>query len=90
MFQAAVVALDKAGMKPIRDYWAHDTLQSMFSRELTRNRKTYPRKFATYLADALIIRNLADYRQVMVSVPQARSVLKWAQEFVTAVVGVEE
>lgn len=87
MFQAAVFALEQVGVKPKADQWAHSVLQSTFTNELTRNRKLYPHKFAAYLSDALVVRNQADYRQVMISTNQARSLLKWAQEIVKSVAG---
>jgi uncharacterized protein (UPF0332 family) len=87
MFQAAVVALEQAGLRPKGKQWSHEQLRSTFATELTRKRKLYPNHFVTFLSEALEIRHQADYRTVDVSEKQARQLLKWAREIIRTIKG---
>jgi uncharacterized protein (UPF0332 family) len=83
MFWAAQAALSQAGIR--RSEWSHPALQASFVRELIRTRKRYPALLGQYLNRALQLRLDADYRLKGVSQRQATQVVRWAQEFVTAV-----
>ena len=85
MFQAAIVALERAGIRPKGEQWSHEQLRATFATELTHNRKIYPRHFVTYFADALFTRNQADYKAANLSERQARQLLRWAKEVVQMV-----
>jgi uncharacterized protein (UPF0332 family) len=90
MFQAAVVVLEQAGFRPKGAQWSHENLRSTFATELTRKRKLYPNYFATFLSEALYIRNQADYSSVDLSEKQARKLLKWAREVVQTIKGAKD
>jgi hypothetical protein len=47
MFQAAVVALEKAGFH--RETWSHAALQATFTTQLIHRRKLYAQSLAQYL-----------------------------------------
>jgi uncharacterized protein (UPF0332 family) len=90
MFQAAVVALESAGVLPDAEMWSHKGLQSKFALELVHRRKTYPRELTAMLSDGLNIRNTADYSDGSVSERMAGKSLRWAHEFVGQVQKVSE
>ncbi|MGQ9627668.1 MAG: HEPN domain-containing protein [Anaerolineae bacterium] len=83
MFQAIAVALDKAGFG--KKQWSHEGLQSTFSIALTRQRKIYPGNFTTYLCNALVQRNLADYADVDISKKRVKRMLEWPRKIVAKV-----
>ena len=85
MFQAAVVALERAGIHATKGSWGHDTLQAVFADQLIHQRKQYPRHISSFLPNGLQIRQLADYNREMLSERKARNILKWAREFVKLV-----
>ena len=85
MFQAAVVALESAGIAKRGARWSHPGLQSKFSLELTRRRKIYPRSLARMLAKGSAIRNDADYTELNISKRRALEMLRWARDFVAQV-----
>jgi len=88
MFQAAMAALDFAGLG--REAWSHGGLQSMFASELTKRRKVYRNRLAKYLYDSHRLRLQADYAQEGVSMRQAQQTLRWAKEFLADVKEVVE
>jgi uncharacterized protein (UPF0332 family) len=65
--------------------WGHDTLQAVFADQLIRQRKLYPRHFASFLPNGFQTRQLADYGNEMLSQRKARTILHWAREFVKQV-----
>ncbi len=85
MFQSAIIALEKAGVKAAGSRWSHTRVQSTFAQELTRSRKIYPRSLAGMLNDGLTIRNEADYGTASTSKRQAYKVLRWTRDFVKQV-----
>lgn len=84
MFWAAQVALAHTGIR--RAEWSHPALQASFVRELIRRRKHYPALLGQYFNRALQLRLDADYRPRGVSQRQATQAVRWAQEFITAVI----
>ena len=87
MFQAAVVALERAGIQPKGEGWSHEGLRGVFSRELIQQRKLYRKELATFLSDGLWIRNRADYEDKAISEPQANRMLRWARAWLAALEG---
>ncbi len=87
MFQAAVVALERAGFQPQGDRWSHENLQASFARELIHRRKLYPRSIASFLPNGMRLRHQADYYEQFLSEKQAREILKSAQMFLSLVEG---
>jgi uncharacterized protein (UPF0332 family) len=85
MFQAAIVALESAGFQPQGKNWTHEAVHSLFAFELLRKRKLYPNDWSTYLSDAFVIRNQADYKEANVSKRQAHRLLDAMRRFVEAV-----
>ena len=84
MFWAAQVALAHAGIR--RSEWSHPAMQASFVRELIRRRKHYPALLGQYFNRTLQLRLDADYRPRGVSQRQATHAVRWAQEFITAVI----
>jgi uncharacterized protein (UPF0332 family) len=80
MFQAAQVALEKAGFK--RSERSHTALRAMFGNELTRRRKLYSPFLARSLALGLELRLKADYEGEDVSRKQTERGLRWAKDFI--------
>lgn len=90
VFQAAVVALDRAGIRPsgARDEWSHRSVQAMFPQLVTRH-KRYPTEIRSTLGQLLIWRERADYALIGVSETQARRAVARARVFVSAIAGEE-
>lgn len=85
-FQAAIVALMRAGVRP-RDEdtgWGHDFVQAEFARRFISQRKVYPADYRAILSRAFILRRAADYRADHVPEVQARRNLRRVTEFVEA------
>jgi uncharacterized protein (UPF0332 family) len=87
MFQAAVVALEKTGLRPQGDQWSHAAVHALFASEFIHHRKLFPRRVGHYLPDGLAVRHQADYDERSLSQNQARRVLAWAREFLQLVAG---
>lgn len=85
MFQAAVVALEAAGVRPKGMQWSPEGVQAIFALEMTRWRKLYPRVLACNLVDAMSIRHQADYRARNVSQQDAADTLAYARQFVSEI-----
>lgn len=85
-FQAAVVALDRAGVQPpgAREMWSHRFVQAEFPALLSR-RKVFPAELRDTLSTLLTLREMADYKLVDVSETQARRALARARRLVAAV-----
>ncbi|MBI4596600.1 MAG: HEPN domain-containing protein [Candidatus Tectomicrobia bacterium] len=83
MFQAAEVALSKAGFA--REEWSHAGLQAAFAGELTKRRKVYTPLMAQHLYSALELRLIADYRTRTINEKEARSALRWAEDFIVKI-----
>lgn len=84
MFWAAQVALAHVGIR--RSEWSHAAIQASFIQELIRRRKRYPALLGQHFNRALQLRLDADYRFKGVTQRQAAQAVRWAQEFVTAIV----
>lgn len=91
MFQAAIVALTRAGITPRgRDgQWSHAFVPAAFDGELINRRKLYPATLRGGLNRTYKLREKADYEQAVVSRTEAARAVRRAQEFVAAVRGGE-
>lgn len=86
-FQAAVAALDQAGIRPSagKSEWGHGFVQAQFAGQLINRRKHYPSEFRDLLSQTLRLRERADYQRASVSKTQAARVVARARAFVTVV-----
>ncbi|HEX5501987.1 MAG TPA: HEPN domain-containing protein [Thermomicrobiales bacterium] len=86
-FQAAIAALDRAGIHPsgARGEWPHTFVQAQFAGLLIGRRKLYPAALRDVLSRMQQVRNQADYERAGVSEAQADRVLSRARVFVAAV-----
>ncbi len=89
-FQAAVAALEAAGIRPAggrKAQWSHSAVQAQFSGLLINRRKQYPSSLRSVLSDLFILRQLADYARESVSEAAARQSLRQSRDFLAAVRG---
>ena len=84
-FQAAIAALQKAGVQARGGEWGHDFVQAQFNGMLINRRHLYPTELRTVLARNYTLRVQADYGEDMVSRTEAERALRRARLFVTAV-----
>ena len=84
-FQAAIVALLRAGIQPQAGQWGHAFVQSQFAGQLVTRRKSYPSSLRDTLPRLEELRERADYRTAHVSQAQALRALRRAQEFIDAI-----
>jgi uncharacterized protein (UPF0332 family) len=87
-FQAAVVALSRAGIRPPRAdrYWSHAFVQSTFTGQLINRRKLYPADLRQVLADTYALREAADYDEGSHVIPlKVERALRRARAFVQAI-----
>jgi uncharacterized protein (UPF0332 family) len=82
-FQAAIAALAKEGLK--KKGHPHDWVQAQFASMLIRQRKLYSSSMRSYLSDMILIRDDADYSDVMISKSRAQSQLQKATEIIWAI-----
>jgi uncharacterized protein (UPF0332 family) len=86
-FQAAIAALDRAGIRPraAQAQWGHAFVQSEFVGQLINRRKLYATGLRDVLMRNLELRLAADYRREQVTQVQASRVLRRTRDFVEAV-----
>jgi uncharacterized protein (UPF0332 family) len=84
VYQSARAALVAAGISSATHPWSHEGIQANFSL-LTRRRKIYPAHMLTDLAWVRSAREMADYKQEMVSSRLARDAVNRAARFVALV-----
>lgn len=85
-FQAAIVALLRAGISPSGTRgWGHDFVQAQFAGQLIGRRKQYPAELRTTLPLLAELREKADYGHTLVSQTQAARALTRAEAFVQTV-----
>jgi uncharacterized protein (UPF0332 family) len=85
VFQAAIVALLRAGIRPPGPQWGHAFVQAQFSGQLIMRRKIYPSGLRDTLPRLEELRERADYGDTHVSQAQAQRAVRRAQEFLGAV-----
>jgi uncharacterized protein (UPF0332 family) len=83
-YDAAIVALIRAGFASRNNAWDHDEVQARFATELTRRRKLYPSELARVLYDLSKSRIGADYTLGSTSRGTASSAVQSALDFVSA------
>jgi uncharacterized protein (UPF0332 family) len=84
-FQAAVAALQKAGITPDGHNWGHAFVQSRFSGQLVNRRKVYPAQHRDVLMRTLTLRQTADYAPDLVSQVEAARAVRRTRDFVNAI-----
>ena len=86
-FQAAIAALDQAGIRPPgrSGEWGHAFVQAQFAGHLVNRRKLYPAALRDALTQTQAIREQADYYPTQVSHAQASRAVGRARAVVTAV-----
>ena len=84
-FQAAVVALQRAGIRPRGDEWSHEFVPSQFDGLLINRRHLYPPQLRGTLGQTYLLRVKADYRQALVTQTEASRTLRRARTFVQTI-----
>ena len=87
-FQAAIAALEAAGVRPAggaRARWSHSGVQAQFVGALINRRKRYPGRLRDTLAEVSAARQTADYTRKRISEDEAKRVLRRSREFVETV-----
>lgn len=84
-FQAAIVALVGAGIRPSNPdgNWSHGFVQSQFAGRLVHRRKLYPTTLRDTLPRLEALREKADYEAILVSQAEAQRALERARAIVT-------
>ncbi len=85
VFQAALAALANVSVITAEERVSHERAQALFARELITRRKLYSSDFKSHLLTLQTVRELADYKPMLVSSNLASRQLKKAKEFVHAV-----
>lgn len=88
-FQAAIVALQRAGIRSRGGQWGHDFVPSQFEGVLINRRHLYPVELRGMLGRLYMLRQTADYDETIVSRTEAERGLRRARAFVMAVTGGE-
>ncbi len=86
-FQAAVYALEQAGVTPASrsGAWSHQATQAEFAGQLIQRRKVYPGELRSVLSLNESLRESADYEPNWVTETQAERALRRTRGFVEAV-----
>jgi uncharacterized protein (UPF0332 family) len=85
MFQAAIAALTKHGIRKPGEKWKHDFVQAQFAEALVHRRKVFSSRFSDSLITILGRREIADYETTQTSEKTASRTLRLAQNFVEQV-----
>jgi len=80
LFWAARAGLAYEGFD--RPTWEHHELRSKFTEELIKNRARYPKNFGTWLVDAFVLRNAAQYQLRHPKTKEVRRMVYHAKEFI--------
>ena len=85
-FQAAIWALDRAGIRPrgASGEWSHAFVPAQFDGQLIGRRKVYSPELRTVLARNYALRERADYEPGPVSQTETSRALRRARSFVQA------
>lgn len=88
VFQAAIHALLKAGVRPpgAVDHWGHDFVQARFVGDLINKRKRYPADLRNVLEQNYRLRAAGDYGRDHVTDVRAARAVRRAEAFVEAIV----
>jgi len=87
VFQAAIHALLKAGVRPpgAVDHWGHDFVQARFVGDLINKRKRYPADLRTVLEQNYRLRAAGDYGRDLITDVRAARAVRRGEAFVEAV-----
>jgi uncharacterized protein (UPF0332 family) len=85
VFQAARVALERAGIQPRGAQWSHEFVPSQFDGQLIYRRKLYPTELRGMLAQNYTLRQAADYGDDLVSRTQAQRALRRTRTFIETI-----
>ena len=88
-FQAAIVALQRAGIRPRGEQWSHEFVPAQFNGVLINRRQLYLAEPRDVLGRNYALRQKADYAEDVISRSDADRALKRARRFVTIVEGDE-
>lgn len=88
-FQAAIAALQWAGVTARGGEWGHDFVPAQFEGQLIYRRKLYPPELRGVLGRLYGLRKTADYDESAVSRAEADRALRRARMFVTTIQGGE-
>jgi uncharacterized protein (UPF0332 family) len=86
-YDAAIVALIRAGVSSRGNLWGHDEIQARFSGDLIRRRKLYPADLAQVLYDLRETREQGDYGIRVVSKRRADAAVRKSEQFVARLLG---
>jgi uncharacterized protein (UPF0332 family) len=85
VFQAAIAALQQAGIQPARDAWSHEFVPAQFDGVLINRRHLYPTELRGVLSRNAGIRLSADYDEDPVTKTEASRALRRSRTFVHAI-----
>jgi uncharacterized protein (UPF0332 family) len=85
VFQAAIAALQQAGIQPTRDAWSHEFVPAQFDGVLINRRHLYPTELRGVLSRNAGIRLSADYDEDPVTKTEASRALRRSRTFVHAI-----
>ncbi len=84
-FQAAIAALQQAGIRPSRGEWSHEFVPAQFDGVLINRRKVYPTELRGVLSRNAGVRLSADYDEDPVTQTEANRALRRSRTFVQAI-----
>jgi uncharacterized protein (UPF0332 family) len=86
-YNAAIVALVRAGLNSRGNFWGHDEVQARMSGDLINRRKLFPADLAQVLYDLREIREQGDYGIRIVSRRRADAAVRTTERFVLRLLG---
>ena len=84
-FQAAIAALQRAGIQPRSDQWGHEFVPAQFDGVLIYRRKLYPTDLRGTLEHTYTLRAKADYGEDLVTQTEASRALRRTRLFVQTI-----
>jgi uncharacterized protein (UPF0332 family) len=84
-FQAEIVALQIAGIRPRRDQWGHEFVAAQFNGEIIYRRKLYPTELRSVLERNFALRQKGDYHEDLVTQTEANRALGRTRSFIQAI-----
>lgn len=84
-FQAAIVALQRAGIRPRGNQWGHEFVAAQFNGQLIYRRKLYPTELRSTLERNYALRQKADYDEDVVTQTEATRALGRTRSFIQAI-----
>ena len=84
-YQAAIAALQRAGIRPRGEQWSHEFVPAQFDGQLIYRRKLYPTELRSVLERNYVLRQKADYEDDEVTQTEAQRALRRTRSFVQSV-----